>query len=174
MTSRLNKISIRYQQIIDRIQYYIWTSPLRSNVILWAFIGYLIIFFIIIPIHKKLKKTRLKKEQEIVKDVDEMIYLLAKAQHEMNIDVRKLWWNPNIALMKSIFTKWEYDYVKSTYLILDNIHKVEMLLWKKIIPAEKENTLVKQSQKHKALKATENVFLIIAAIPTLGIYYLNK
>jgi hypothetical protein len=129
MTSRLNKISIRYQQIIDRIQYYIWTSPLRSNVILWAFIGYLIIFFIIIPIHKKLKKTRLKKEQEIVKDVDEMIYLLAKAQHEMNIDVRKLWWNPNIALMKSIFTKWECDYVKSTYLILDNIHKVEMLLW---------------------------------------------
>jgi hypothetical protein len=131
MTSRLNKISIRYQQIIDRIQYYLWTSPLRSNVILWAFIGYLIIFFIIIPIHKKLKKTRLKKEQEIVKDVDEMIYLLAKAQHEMNIDVRKLWWNPNIALMKSIFTKWECDYVKSTYLILDNIHKVEMLLWKK-------------------------------------------
>jgi hypothetical protein len=42
---------------------------------------YLIIFLVIIPIHKKLKKQRLIKEQEIVQDVDEMIYLLAKAQH---------------------------------------------------------------------------------------------
>jgi hypothetical protein len=36
---------------------------------------------VIIPINKKLKKQRLIKEQEIVQDVDEMIYLLAKAQH---------------------------------------------------------------------------------------------
>ena len=84
------KISIWYQQIIERIQYYIGTSPFRSNVILWAVIIYLIVFIIIIPIHKRLRKARLKKEQEIVKDVDEMIYLLAKAQHEMNIDIRKL------------------------------------------------------------------------------------
>jgi len=174
MNSILKKISTRYQQIIDWIEYYIWTSPLWSNIILWTFIVYLIIFCIIIPIHKRLKKARLKKEQEIVKDVDEMIYLLAKAQHEMNIDVRKLWWNPNIALMKSIFTKWECDYVKSTYLILDNIHKVEMLLWNKIIPAEKENKLIKESQKHKALKGSENTFMLIASIPTLGIYYLLK
>jgi hypothetical protein len=103
-----------------------------------------------------------------------MIYLLAKAQHEMNIDIRKLWGNPNIALMKSIFTKWECDYVKSTYLILDNIHKVETLLWNKIIPTEKENLLIKESQKHKALKASERIFLLIASIPTLGIYYLFK
>ena len=103
-----------------------------------------------------------------------MIYLLAKAQHEMNIDIRKLWWNPNIALMKSIFTKWGCDYVKSTYLILDNIHKVETLLWNKIIPTDKENLLIKDSQKHVALKASENTFLMIASIPTLGIYYLFK
>ena len=168
------KISIWYQQIIERIQYYIGTSPFRSNVILWAVIVYLIVFFIIIPIHKRFRKARLKKEQEIVKDVDEMIYLLAKAQHEMNIDIRKLWWNPNIALMKSIFTKWECDYVKSTSLILDNIHKVEALLWSKIISEVKENSLIKDSQKHLALKASEGTFLMLASIPTFGIYYLFK
>ena len=121
-----------------------------------------------------MRKARLKKEQEIVKDVDEMIYLLAKAQHEMNIDIRKLWWNPNIALMKSIFTKWECDYVKSTSLILDNIHKVETLLWSKIISEVKENSLIKDSQKHLALKASERTFLMLASIPTFGIYYLFK
>jgi cellulose synthase/poly-beta-1,6-N-acetylglucosamine synthase-like glycosyltransferase len=72
------------------MQYFLGTSELRSNIILWAIIIYLIIFFVIVPIHRKLRKKRLAKEQEIVKDVDEMIYLLAKAQHDMNIDIRKL------------------------------------------------------------------------------------
>ena len=172
--SIFRKISIWYQQILDRIHYYVGATPFRANIILRGAIVYLIIFCIIIPIHKRFKKARIKKEKEIVKDVDEMIYLLAKAQHEMNIDIRKLWWNPNIALMKSIFTKWGCDYVKSTYLILDNIHKVETLLWNKIIPTDKENLLIKDSQKHVALKASESTFLMIASIPTLGIYYLFK
>jgi hypothetical protein len=100
-----------------------------------------------------------------------MIYLLAKAQHEMNIDIRKLWWNPNIALMKSIFTKWNCDYIKSTYLILDNIHKVETLLWDKIISIDKESLLLKDAKKYNSLKSTENVFFRIAVPSTLGIYY---
>jgi cytochrome b subunit of formate dehydrogenase len=86
----LKKISIQYQQLIERIQYYLGTSTLQTNIILWAFIIVLLTCIIIIPIHKFLKKSRIKKEKEIVKSVDEMIYLLAKAQHEMNIDIRKL------------------------------------------------------------------------------------
>ena len=74
--------------------------------------------------------------------------------------------------MKSIFTKWGCDYVKSTSLILDNIHKVETLLWNKIIPEGKENSLIKDSQKHLALKASEGTFRMLATIPTFGIYYL--
>ena len=174
MNSLLEKISEWYVMIINNMQYFLGTSELRSNIIFWAIIVYLIIFLIIIPIHRNLRKKRLIKEQEIVKDVDEMIYLLAKAQHEMNIDIRKLWWNPNIALMKSIFTKWECDYIKSTFLILDNIHKVESLLGNKIITQDKENQLLKDSQKYNALKATEKIFFRIAAIPTLGTYYLFK
>jgi hypothetical protein len=103
-----------------------------------------------------------------------MIYLLAKAQHEMDIDIRKLWWNPNIALMKSIFTKGECDYIKSTFVILDNIHKVESLLWKKVIAVEKESLLIKDSQKYNALKYMEKIFLRIVSVPTLWIYYLFK
>jgi len=174
MNSILEKISDWYLWIINKMQYFLGTSELRSNIILWAIIIYLIIFLVIVPIHRKLKKKRLAKEQEIVKDVDEMIYLLAKAQHDMNIDIRKLWWNPNIALMKSIFTKWECDYIKSTFLILDNIHKVESLLGNKIISEEKESQLLKDSQKYNALKASENIFFWIIAIPTLGTYYISK
>ena len=129
----MEKIAEWYERIISQIQYFFGTSELQSIIVFWAIIIYSIVFFILIPIHKKFRKKRLEKEKEIVKEVDEMIYLLAKSQHEMNIDIRKLWWNPNIALMKSIFTKGECNYVKSTFLILDNIHKVENLLGKKII-----------------------------------------
>ena len=59
--------------IINNMQYFLGTSELRSNIIFWAIIVYLIIFLIIIPIHRNLRKKRLIKEQEIVKDVDEMI-----------------------------------------------------------------------------------------------------
>lgn len=174
MNSIFEKFADWYQWIISQIHYFLGASDFRSNIIFWAIIIYLIIFLIFIPIHRNLRKKRLAKEQEIVKDVDEMIYLLAKAQHEMNIDIRKLWWNPNIALMKSIFTKGECDYVKSTFLILDNIHKVETLLWKKIISQEKESWLIRDSQKYNTLKTSEKIFLRINTIPTLWIYYLFK
>lgn len=103
-----------------------------------------------------------------------MIYLLAKAQHEKNIDVRALGGNPNIALMKSIFTKGHCDYVQSTFLILDNMHKVETLLWNKIISIEKESLLLKDSKKYKFIKACENFFFWICTGSTLWIYYLFK
>ena len=170
----MEKIAEWYERIISQIQYFFGTSELQSIIVFWAIIIYSIVFFILIPIHKKFRKKRLEKEKEIVKEVDEMIYLLAKSQHEMNIDIRKLWWNPNIALMKSICTKGECNYVKSTFLILDNIHKVETLLGKKIISQEKESWLITDSQKHNALKATENTFLRIITVPTLWIYYLFK
>jgi hypothetical protein len=174
MNSLFEKISNWYWWIISQIQYLTWLWEVWSNILFWAIIFYIILFSVFVPLHKHFRKKRIIKEQEIVKDVDEMIYLLAKAQHEMDIDIRKLWWNPNIALMKSIFTKGECDYIKSTFVILDNIHKVESLLWKKVIAIEKESLLIKDSQKYNALKYMEKIFLRIVSIPTLWIYYLFK
>ena len=167
----LSSISDGYTWFITEFSALFWVSNLVGWILFRVIVFYLIIFLVIIPIHKKLKKQRLIKEQEIVQDVDEMIYLLAKAQHTKWIDVRKLWGNPNIALMKSIFTKWNCDYIKSTYLILDNIHKVETLLWDKIISIDKESILLKDAKKYNSLKSTENVFFRIAVPSTLGIYY---
>jgi len=161
-----------YTWLMTQISELFWIWIITTNIIFWLVIIYLILFLIIIPMHKKLKKQRLKKEQEIVQDVDEMIYLLAKAQHTMWIDVRKLWGNPNIALMKSIFTQWHCDYIQSSYLILDNIHKVETLLWNKIISLDKESLLLKDAQKYRRIRRFEKIFLWIATIPTLGVYYL--
>ena len=133
----LEYLMLWYERIISKIEYFLIPSHIWAIVLFWGIIVYLLLFLVIIPLHRKFRALRLKKEQEIVTDVDEMIYLLAKAQHTLGVDVRKLWWNPNIALMKSIFTKWNCDYIKSSYLILDNMHKVESLLWNKIIKDDK-------------------------------------
>lgn len=170
----LGYITSWYERIIKQIQYLFISDYLWASIFFWAVIVYLIVFFVIIPLHKKFKKQRLKKEQEIVTDVDEMIYLLAKAQHTLWVDVRKLWGNPNIALMKSIFTKGNCDYIKSSYLILDNIHKVESLLWDKIISLDKESLLLKDAKAYLKIKSMETIFFWIAVIPTFGIYYLFK
>lgn len=104
--------------------------------------------------------------------VDEMIYLLAKAQHLKHIDLKALGGNPNIALMKSIFTKGNYDYIQSSFLILDNIHKVESLLGEKTIPTEKEALFLKTLKKYRTISFFEALLKGIATISTLGIYLL--
>lgn len=62
-----------------------------------------------------------------------MLYLLAKSQYFKHLDKRALGGDPHLALMKSIFTKGNFDYLQSSDLILANVHKVEQLLGEKIV-----------------------------------------
>lgn len=104
--------------------------------------------------------------------VDEMIYLLARAQHLKHIDLKALGGNPNIALMKSIFTKGNYDYIQSSFLILDNMHKVESLLGEKVVPTEKEMIFLKMLKKYRTISFFEAILRGIVVFSTLGVYLL--
>lgn len=99
-----------------------------------------------------------------------MIYLLAKAQHHKQLDLKALGGNPNIALMKSIFTKGKCDYIQSAFVILDNMHKVETLLATKVVPLEKESAFLKGIKSYKRTSFFEAFLKGIAVLATLGIY----
>ncbi len=141
-----------------------------ARLVFWLIIGYFLIFFLVIPFQRMLKKRKIRLQQTLVEQVDEMIYLLAKAQHYKQLDLKALGGNPNIALMKSIFTKGNCDYIQSAFLILDNMHKVETLLGNKVVPVEKESVFLKGIRRYKSISFFEAFLRGIAVLATLGIY----
>lgn len=155
-----------------KFQQFTGLSEWSAHLIFWLIIGYLLIFFLVIPLQRMLKKRKVRLHQLLVEQVDEMIYLLASAQHDKQLDLKALGGNPNIALMKSIFTKGNYDYIQSAFLILDNMHKVETLLRSKVVPIEKESLFLKGVKRYKRMSFWEAFLRGIAVIATLGIYLL--
>lgn len=109
-------------------------------------------------------------QKKLIDTIDEMIYLLARAQEVKDLDIKALGGNPNIALMQSIFTKGKADYIQSSFLIIDNIHKVEALLREKIVTREQEAAFVKTLKKYKRIYIWEKFFRGLALIFTFGIY----
>ncbi len=160
------------QRLISQFQSFTGLSQARAMVIFWLIIGYLVLFLIIIPIHRSLKKKKIWLQKSLIIAVDEMIYLLARAQHSKQLDLKSLGGNPNIALMKSIFTKGNCDYIQSSFLILDNMHKVESLLGEKVVPIEKEGSFLKMIKKYHMISFFEAFFRGFAVVATLGIYLL--
>lgn len=154
----------------SKFQQFTGLSSGVAHLIFWLIIGYFLIFFLIIPLQISLKKRKIRLQQQLVEQVDEMIYLLARAQHLKQIDLKTLGGNPHIALMKSIFTKWNCDYLQSAFLILDNMHKVETLLGNKVVSPEKESIFLKGIRRYKRISFFEAFLRGIAVLATLGIY----
>ncbi|MDR0369083.1 MAG: hypothetical protein LBH96_00680 [Candidatus Peribacteria bacterium] len=64
---------------------------------------YIVIFLIILPFHRNILKKLHSAKQELVKNIDEIIYLLAKHQYESHISKRELGGDPHMAMMKEMF-----------------------------------------------------------------------
>lgn len=134
--------------------------------------AYLLLFLIFMPLHRFLKRKKIRLQQELVAQVDEMLFLTAKAQHLANIDKKALGGDPHLALMRSIFTKGNCDYIQSATLILENINKVQQLLGQQVIAPETEASFLKGIKNYRLLSFFEGVLKVMLAIPTLGLYLL--
>lgn len=97
-----------------------------------------------------------------------MIFLLAKYQY-VHTDTKSLGGSPHIALMRSIFTEGNYDYIKSSKVILDNMHKVEQLLSQKVISEEREKAFQKDLRSFRMFRGMEKGIRVIVGIGTVGI-----
>lgn len=118
------------------------------------------------PLWRRAKRTKRSLEKSLVTQIDEMIFLLAKYQYG-HTDVQSLGGNPHIALMRSIFTDGKCDYINSSKVILDNMHKVEQLLSQKVISEEREKAFEADLAKFGRMKVLEVMLRIIVGIGTL-------
>ena len=101
-----------------------------------------------------------------------MIFLIAKAQHFAAIDKKALGWDPHLALMRSIFTKGNCDYIRSSELIIENIHKVQQILGQESVAPTLEQDFQRGIKNYRLLVVLELVLRGVIAIPTLGLYLL--
>ncbi|MDO4714113.1 MAG: hypothetical protein Q4B28_05775 [bacterium] len=101
-----------------------------------------------------------------------MIYLTALAQAQSSINLKTLGGNPHLSLLQTIFTKGNADYIKSDFLILDTLHKVEQIFGHKIISPQQEAQLLRQSKRFRILHFFERLLKTVISIPTLGLYTL--
>lgn len=76
---------------------------LASLVLLRIIIAEVLIFLLFIPLHRYLLKKLHLAKRLLVKQVDEIIYLLAKAQYSSGISERELGGDPHMAMMKEMF-----------------------------------------------------------------------
>lgn len=48
-----------FEQLIEKIQYFTGLSQVWATIIFWLVLGYLVIFLIVIPLHRSLKKKKI-------------------------------------------------------------------------------------------------------------------
>lgn len=159
-------------RILENTMMLTGTSSLGASIILGVILLYIIVFSVIFPLHRKiLKKLHLAK-QELVKNIDEIIYLLAKDQYASHISKRELWGDPHMAMMKEMFKSWHFEYLDNIEIIKTNVGKVELLLQKQVVSNEQRNKVDIIQKEMKKLIFWKNILGWICTIPTLGVYKL--
>ena len=164
----INQLEVWYNIALQKISF--WTGY-EAHLVNWALIiigVYLVFIIIFLPLRKWTKKTKLWLQKSLITQIDEMIFLLAKYQHQ-HINVQNLGGNPHIALMRSIFTQGNCDYIKSSKMILENIRKVEQLLAQKVISEDREKKFHSDLSKFATIKTLELILRICVGTGTLGI-----
>ncbi len=91
-----------------------------------------------------LRKAK-QAEKDLTTSVDEIIYLLSKAQYSLS-EKQDLQYNPCLALMKTMFASGHFEYVDNLETIKENVQKVELLLHQKVISDDDWNNIYKEKK----------------------------
>lgn len=105
----------------------LWTNILGALILVWLFS-----FLIILPLHRYSLRKVLDAKKKLTSSVDEVIYLLSKAQYSLSQE-ETLKYDPCFALMKTMFWSGHFEYIDNLDTIKENVKKVELLLHKKVI-----------------------------------------
>jgi hypothetical protein len=149
-------------------------SQFWANVIVIVFVVEILIFFLFIPLHRHLLTKLERVKQELVKQIDEIIYLLAKVQYDAHISRKEFGGDPHMAMMKEMFKSGHFEYLDNIPLIRENVEKVELLLKKQVVTAEQWDTVNGFQKKMKRLMFWKKSIGILCSICTLGIYKLFR
>lgn len=165
-------ISPLWNSYLKWIKILFW-ADWNMGIFVWILIlCYFFLFLILIPIHRKICKTFNQYQQQLVKSVDEIIYLIAKFQKDANISKKALWWDPHFAMMKEIFKNGNFQYLGNIDVIKETTKKVEMIFQRQITSDEQRKTILKLEKKMKRKERQKNIIWRICTCFTLGIYKL--
>lgn len=135
-------------------------------VIVWA-----ISFLIFLPLHRLSLKKEKKAKQDLVNSVDKLIYLLSKAQYSLS-QQQTLQYDPCLALMKTMFWTWHFEYIDNLDTIKENVKKVELLLKQRVISDEEWSKIDSQKSSLKFHTFWKKFFGRELNLVTLWIYNL--
>ena len=123
------------------------------------------------PLHRRSLRKVLKAKQNLTDEVDEVIYLLSKAQYFLS-EKQTLQYDPCFALMKTMFESGHFEYIDNLDTIKENVKKVEVLLKQRIISDDQWNKIDKQKRNLKIATFWSKLFGYELNLATIGIYNL--
>ena len=155
----------------ERIVFFFHTNWIRTTIIGILILIRLISFLFILPLHRWILKKVQKSKQNLTTSVDEVIYLLSKAQYSLS-EQQTLQYDPCFALMKTMFGTWHFEYIDNLDTIKENVQKVELLLHQRVISDEQWNKINNQKRNLKSNQFWRNFLGYELNLVTIGIYNL--
>jgi hypothetical protein len=123
-------------------------------------------------LHRKLLKKHNQTKKLLVKQIDEIIYLLARVQYVAPISKKELGGDPHMAMMKEMFKTGHFEYLDNIALIKENVGKVELLLQRQVARPDQREQVHLSQKKLKRLQILNKIFGYFCTIGTLGVYNL--
>lgn len=122
--------------------------------------------------HRRILRSLTKIKQSLVKEVDEVIYLLAKAQYQSKISKQVLGGDPHFAMMQEMFKSGNFEYLENIEVIRTLISKIQQLI---NIPVVADTQRARVGEYQKKLKRRNILSKVVGSgitLLTLGIYKL--
>ena len=169
---KFNEIFNQFRAVYtDWIVFFLHTNQLRTKII-WIVI--FVCFFsllVILPLHRLSLRKQKQARQNLVTSVDEVIYLLSKAQYSLS-ETHPLQYDPCFALMKTMFGSWHFEYLDNLDTIKENVKKVEVLLKQRVISDEQWKKIDGQKIRVKSHTFWSKLFGYELNLVSFGIYNL--
>ena len=156
------------------ISFFFAVSSLTATIVFWLIVAEILIFILFLPLHRWILRKINKSKQDLVKEVDEVIYLLAKSQYESHISKQQLGGDPHFAMMKEMFKSGSFEYLDNVDAIKNLVGKIQQLINVQIVTDEQRTRVAKIQKKMKIQRVLSKIFGIPICVFTLGIYKLFR
>ena len=132
---------------------------------------YAVSILIFFPLHRLALRNVKRAKQNLTTSVDEVIYLLSKAQYTLS-EQQALKYDPCFALIRTMFWSGHFEYIDNLDTIKENVKKVETLLKQRVITDGQWKKIDKQKSSLKFHTFWSKFFGYELNLLTLWIYNL--
>ncbi|GHW02918.1 hypothetical protein AGMMS50249_7040 [candidate division SR1 bacterium] len=157
---------------VEIIVFFTDWSEFAALLAFWIIVAEILIFIIFIPLHRLILRKIQSSKADLVKEIDEVIFLLAKAQIDSKISKDQLGGDPHFAMMNEMFATEHFEYLNNIDRIKSFVTKIQVILGTTIATDDQRKRVSKIQRKMKILIFFSRFIGILDCIFTLGIYRL--